>query len=157
DRFFKRNTEQQRNIANYKGPGNNYEDYLNYSVFPSTSYYVEEGVVRPLKEQPQADLSVLPDTVRIFTSLNHGYKEELSEIAGILNDPSVFGGKVKVYTATDEDIARGGYDAVLIPVSGYRSNFLFDLYDVFLREPSFAAKRIHLVTRTTPGNERVAD
>ncbi|MEO7958321.1 MAG: hypothetical protein ABIW76_16680, partial [Fibrobacteria bacterium] len=157
DRFFKLGTEQQRKIANYKGAGNNYEDYLNYSVFPTTSYYVEEKVVNPLKEFPPPDLSVLPDTVRIYTNINQGYKEELSEIAGILNDPSVFGGRIKVNAASDQDIARGDYDAVLVPVSGYRSNFLFDLYDVFLREPSFAVKKIHLETQVNGKNERVAD
>lgn len=157
DRFFKLGTAQQRNIANYKGAGNNFEDYVNYSVFPSTSYYVEENVVTPLKEFPAANLSVLPDTVRIYTNINQGYKEELSEIAGILNDPSVFGGRIKVNAASDQDIARGDYDAVLVPVSGYRSNFLFDLYDVFLREPSFAVKKIHLETRVNEKNERVAD
>ena len=157
DRFFKQGTEQQRNIANYKGAGNNYGDYVNYSIFPTTSYYVEENVVNPLKEFPPADLSVLPDTVRIYTNINYGYKEELSEIAGVLNDPSVFGGKVKVSAVSDQDIARGDYDAVLVPVSGYRSNFLFDLYDVFLREPSFAVKKIHLETRANEKNERVVD
>jgi Bacterial extracellular solute-binding proteins, family 5 Middle len=101
DRFFKLGTPQQRNIANYKGAGNNHADYVNYSVFPTTSYYVEENVVNPLKEFPAADLSVLPDTVRIYTNINQGFKEELSEIAGILNDPSLFGGKVKVNSASD--------------------------------------------------------
>jgi hypothetical protein len=40
----------------------------------------------------------------------------------------------------------GNYDAVLVPISGYRSNFLFDLYTVFLREPDFGSYAINLKT-----------
>lgn len=145
-RFFKINTEQQRHITDYKGNVDNYEDYLNYSIFPSTSYYVDEKVVVPMVERDQADLSVLPDTVRIQTCLNYGFREELTDLVEIFNDPSVFNGKIKVTAVKNSEIKRGNYDAVLVPVSGYRSNFLFDLYDVFLREPDFAIHKINLKT-----------
>jgi hypothetical protein len=46
----------------------------------------------------------------------------------------------------NEEIQRGAYDALLVPVSGYRSNFLFDLYDIFLREPNFDVHAINLKT-----------
>jgi hypothetical protein len=157
ERFFKIGTEQQRHIADYKGNTDNYDDYLNYSVFPSTSYYVEEDVVFPIREQGEADVSVLPDTVYIQTCLNYGYREELSELVQILNDPALFGGQVKVVPVKNDEIATGNYHAVLVPVSGYRSNFLFDLYDIFLREPDFAAHRINLVTTVSRDGERTVD
>ena len=47
DRLYKVGTEQQRHIVDYKGNEDNYSDYLNYSVFPSSSYYVEEQIVAP--------------------------------------------------------------------------------------------------------------
>jgi hypothetical protein len=81
NRFFKLGTEQQRPIANYKGPGNNYKDYLNYSMFPTTTYYVQEKVVVPLRKYGKPDLSVLPDTVRIQTCLNYGFREELAGLS----------------------------------------------------------------------------
>lgn len=145
-RFFKIGTEQQRHIANYKGAGDNYVDYLNFSVFPGTSYYIEEEIVAPVKERPAANLSVLPDTVRVKTCLNYDFREELSELVEIFNDPSLFNGKIKVSAVDNAEISRGDYDAVLVPVSGYRSNFLFDLYAIFLREPDFSAYKINLVT-----------
>jgi len=145
-RFFRLGTEQQRHIANYSGAGDNYDEYLNYSIFPSTSYYIEEEIVAPLKEMPEADLSVLPDTIRIQTCLNADFKEELAELVEILNDPAITRGKVKVLAVQNDEIRQGNYDAVLVPFSGYRSNFLFDLYNVFLREPDFETYKINLQT-----------
>jgi hypothetical protein len=146
NRFFKIGTEQQRHIANYKGAGDNYDEYLNYSVFPTTTYYVEEEIVKPPKEQTEGDISVLPDTVRIQTCLNFDFREELSDLVEIMNDPSMFHGKIKATAVSNEEIAQGNYDAVLVASSGYRSNFLFDLYNVFLREPDFSAYKINLQT-----------
>ncbi len=157
NRFFKIGTEQQRHITDYKGNVDNYEDYLNYSMFPTTSYYVDEKVVMPLVEHGQPDVSVLPDTVRIQTCLNYGFREELSEIVEIINDPALFRGRLKVTAVQNADIRNGNYDAVLVPISGYRSNFLFDLYDVFLREPTFAAHKINLKTIINDKGERVID
>jgi hypothetical protein len=153
-RFFKLSTMQQRHIANFEGPGNNHEDYLNYSMFPSTTYYVEEQVVYPLKDSGEPDLSVLPDTVRIKTCLDHGYREELADLVAIINDPALFKGKIKVSSVPNSEIRKGDYDAVLVPVSGYRSNFLFDLYDILLREPDFSVKKINLITRENSKGEK---
>ena len=146
NRFYKTGTQQQRHIVDYKGNMDNYNDYLNYSIFPSSSYYVEEKVVLPLKEFTSTDYSVLPDTVEIQTCLNYGFREELAEISEILNDPALFRGKLRVRAVQNNVIKQGNYDAVLVPVTGYRSNFLFDLYDIFLREPDFASHRINLIT-----------
>ncbi len=157
ERFFKINTEQQRHIADYKGNVNNYSDYLNYSIFPSTSYYVQEKIVLPLKHHEEPDASLLPDTVRVQTCLNFGSREELAELVEIFNDPSLFGGKIKVTAVQNKDIALGNYDAVLVPISGYRSNFLFDLYNIFFREPTFAAQKIHLKTYIDDNGERIID
>ena len=157
ERFFKINTEQQRHIADYKGNINNYSDYLNYSIFPSTSYYVQEKIVLPLKYHEEPDASLLPDTVRIQTCLNFGFREELVELVEIFNDPSLFGGKIKVTAVQNEEIALGKYDAVLVPISGYRSNFLFDLYNIFFREPTFAAQKIHLKAYVGDNGESIID
>ena len=146
DRFFKTGHQQQRHIANYKGEGDNYEEYLNYSVFPSTSCYIDGGYVTPVKEQTEGDIAALPDTVRIQTCLNYDFREELSQLVEILNDPSMFHGKIRATAVSNDEIAKGNYDAVLVPVTGYRSNFLFDLYNVFLREPDFSTDRINLQT-----------
>lgn len=145
-RFFKINTEQQRHIADYKGNRDNYGDYLNYSIFPTSSYYVDNKVVIPNRNRDIPDHSILPDTVRIQTCLNYGFREELSELVEIMNDPSIFGGRIKVTAVQNEVIKRGNYDAILIPVSGYRSNFLYDLYEIFLREPDFSVHKINLIT-----------
>lgn len=150
-RFFKINTEQQRHIADYKGNTDNYSDYLNYSIFPSTSYYVDEKIVIPLRTHDEPDLSLLPDTIHIQTCLNYGFREELAELVEILNDPSLFGGRLKVTAVNNEEIKQGMYDAVLVPISGYRSNFLFDLYEIFLREPDFEIHRINLQTEAAKG------
>jgi hypothetical protein len=157
NRFFKMSSQQQRHIANYKGEGDNYGEYLNNSVFPTTSYYVEEQVVTPdtLREGP--DPSVLPDTVRIQTCLNYDFKEELSDLVEIMNDPGMFHGKVKVSAVGNDDIKKQEYDAVLVAISGYRSNFLFDLFPVFLREPDFEGYKINYKTVTDAKGKEAAD
>jgi hypothetical protein len=157
NRFFKIGTQQQRHIANYRGAGDNYDECLNYSVFPSTSYYVEEKIIKPDTEQAQGDLSTLPDTVRIQTCLNVDFREELSDLVDIINDPSMFHGKIKVTAVSNEEIGKGNYDAVLVPVSGYRNNFLFDLYNIFLRAPDFSAHRINLQTSVDATGKQVID
>ncbi len=146
NRFFKVNTPQQRNIVDYKGNRNNYGDYVNRSVFPSTSYYIEEKIIEPPEEGGASNPSILPDTVRIQTCLNYGFREELSDLISILNTPELFGGRLKVTAVTNDELKRGNYDAVLIPFSGYRSNFLFDLYSILLREPDLETYRISLQT-----------
>jgi hypothetical protein len=156
-RFFKMGTPQQRHIANYKGTGDNYEEYLNGSVFPTTSYYVEEQVVVPIMERTGPDPSVLPDTVRIQTCLNFDFREELSDLAASMNEPALYNGKIKVSAVTNEEIALQNYDAVLVPISGYRSNFMFDLYSIFLREPDFSALRINLKTRVDEAGKMAID
>ncbi|MCF8242699.1 MAG: hypothetical protein K9J16_15075 [Melioribacteraceae bacterium] len=146
NRFYKVGTEQQKQIVDYLGNKNNYNDYLNNSVFPSSTYYVEEQIVIPQKDNSKPDLSVLSDTVRIQACVNYGYREEYSELIEILNDPSLFNGKLKVTAVTNEELGKGNYDAVLMAFSGYRSNFLFDLYDIFLREPNLEVHKINLTT-----------
>jgi hypothetical protein len=146
DRFFKVNTEQVRHVADYKGNRDNFYDYANRSIFPSSSYYVEEKIVEPVEDTTPPNLSILPDTIRVKTSVNNGFREEYSELIDILNDPAVTRGKMKVLAVTNDDIKLGNYDAVLIAVSGYRSNFLFDLYNIFLREPDLETYKINLLT-----------
>jgi hypothetical protein len=146
DRFFRIGTQQQRHIANYKGDNDNYDEYLNNSVIPSTSYYLESQVVTPLADKGTVDFSVLPDTVRIKTCLNFDFREELSDLAEIINDPSMFKGKVKVLAVQNDEIKRGDYDAVLVAFTGYRSNFLFDMYNVFMREPDFENYKLNIHT-----------
>ena len=146
NRFFRIGTEQQRHIANYRGDGDNYDEYLNSSVFPSTSYYIEEEIVVPLEDTVSPDLSILGDTVHIQTCVNADFREELAELVEILNDPSITRGKIKVSAVQNDEIRQGNYDAVLVPFSGYRSNFLFDMYNVFLREPDFENYKINLIT-----------
>ena len=146
DRFFKVNTEQVRHVADYKGNKDNFYDYANRSIFPSSSYYVEEKIVEPVEDTTPPNLSILPDTVRVKASINNGFREEYSELIDILNDPSVTRGKMKVLAVTNDDIKAGNYDALLIAISGYRSNFLFDLYNIFLREPDLETYKINLFT-----------
>ena len=146
NRFFKVGTPQVRHIADYKGNRDNFDDYVNRSVFPSSSYYVEEKVVEPLRDATQPNLSILPDTVRVRACMNYGFREEYAEMIDILNDPSVTRGRMKVLAVTNDDIKRGDYDALLVAISGYRSNFLFDLYNVFLRDPDLETYKINLVT-----------
>jgi len=157
NRFFKTGTPQQRHIANYKGDGDNYDEYLNYSVFPTTSYYIEEQVITPVKEQPTIDYAALTDTVRIATCLNYDFREELQDLVEIMNDPGLFHGKLKVSAVSNEEIRAGNYDAVLVPVTGYRSNFLFDLYTIFLREPDFSTYKINLKTFIDAKGKTVID
>jgi hypothetical protein len=146
DLFFKVNTPQQRSIVDYKGNRNNYGDYINLSVFPSSSYYIEEKVVEPQPDEGPAILSVLPDTVKVQACLNYGFREEYTELINILNNSATSRGRLKVTAVTNEEVRKTSYDALLIAFSGYRSNFLFDLYNVFLREPNLEAHKINLVT-----------
>lgn len=146
DRFYKVGTEQQRNIADYKGNRNNYTDYLNNSIFPSSSYYIEEDIIIPLKETEKANQAVLPDSLVIVANLNYGNREEYSELIEILNDKSLFSGKIRAKAIQNDEIKKGNYDAVLVAINGYSSNFFFDLYNVFLREPDFSTYNINLQT-----------
>jgi hypothetical protein len=146
DRFFKVGTEQMRHIADYKGNRDNFADYVNRSIFPTSTYYVEEKIVEPPQDNATANLAVLPDTVRVKACMNYGFREEYADLIDILNDPSVTRGRMKVLAVTNDEIKRGDYDALLIAISGYRSNFLFDLYNVFLREPDLETYRINLLT-----------
>jgi hypothetical protein len=156
-RFFKIGTPQQRHIADYKGNRDNYDDYVNFSVFPKSSYYVEDQVIAPVADTQVVNASVLPDTVRIATCLNFGYREELSDMVAAINDHSMFGGRLKATAVQNDEIAQGAYDAVLIPVNGYRSNFLFDLYDVFLREPDLSTHKINLITTVDAAGKSTVD
>ena len=146
DRFFRINTPQQRDIVDYKGNMNNFADYVNRSIFPSTSYYIEEKIVETVPEEGPANPGVLPDTVHIQACLNYGAREEFGELISILNTPGLFGNRLRATAVTNDEIKKGNYDAVLVAFSGYRSNFLFDLYDIFLREPDLETYKIHLVT-----------
>ena len=148
ERFFKVGTPQQRHVFDYKGNLDNYADYLNASVFPSSSYYVEEEIVTPLHDGSPVNLSLLPDTIRVRACLNFGFREEYSDMITILNDPTVTRGRVRALAVQNEDVSRGDYDALLVAVSGYRSTFLFDLYDIFMREPNLETYRISLQTTT---------
>jgi hypothetical protein len=148
DRFFKVGTEQQRHIVDYKGNRDNYADYINRSVFPSSSYYVDEEIVVPGGDSTGLNLSLLPDTVQIRACMNYGFREEYADMITILNDPSVTRGRVRALAVGNDDIIQGKYDALLIAISGYRSNFLFDLYDIFMREPNLATYTIALTAGT---------
>jgi hypothetical protein len=143
-RFYKTGSEQQRHISDYKGNNDNYEDYLNFSVFPSSSYYVDEQIVYPSQDKASIDFSVLPDSIRVRACLNYGFREEYRDLVEILNDPSISRGKLRVSAVQNDDIKRGDYDALLIAVTGYSSKFLFDLYDIFLRDPDLARYKINL-------------
>ncbi len=86
------------------------------------------------------------------------FREELSDLAEIINDPSMFKGKVKVSAVQNDEIRNGDYDAVLVAFSGYRSNFLFDLYNLFLREPDFETYKINLQTEIdNTGKQVISD
>jgi hypothetical protein len=80
DRFFKVGTPQQRHIKDYKGNTDNYSDYINHSVFPNSSYYVEEKVVEPAGDSTALNLSVLPDTVHVRACTNFGFREEYTDL-----------------------------------------------------------------------------
>jgi hypothetical protein len=146
ERLFKVNSPQQRQIVDYKGNKNNYTDYLNNSVFPSSSYYVEEKIVTPVHDDTAVNLSVLPQVVNIKVCVNYGFREEYEELIDILNEPSFAKQKMKVTAAANAEIKARDYDALLIAISGYRSNFLFDLYSIFMREPDLETYKINLVT-----------
>ena len=146
NRFYKVGSKQQRHITDFQGKFDNYDDYLNYSVFPSSSYYIQENIVTPKKTKPEAQLTALADTIKIVTCLNYGFREELAELVRIFNDPQISGGKIKALAVSNEQIKQGNYDAVIVPITNYRSNFMFDLYDIFLREPDFATHKINLIT-----------
>jgi ABC-type transport system substrate-binding protein len=146
DRFFKVGTEQQRHIVDFKGNRDAYGDLLNDIVFPTSSYYVQDTIVERVHDPNPPDLAVLPDTVHIKACLNYGYREEYADLIDILNDPAVTKGRVKATAVQNDDIKRGDYDALLIAISGYRSNFLFDLYSIFLRDPDLETYRINLQT-----------
>jgi hypothetical protein len=146
DRFFKVGTGQQRHIVDYKANYDNYASYVNRSIFPSSSYYIEDSVVTVPPADQSANLSVLPDTVHIKVCVNYGFREEYSELIEILNDPAVTKGRVRATAVQNDEIKQGNYDAVLIAFTGYRSNFLFDLYDIFFREPDFSTYKINLQT-----------
>jgi hypothetical protein len=154
-RFFKIGSEQQRHIIDYKGNTDNYQDYVNYSIFPSTSYYIEEEIVTPDRQRLAVEPLNLPDTVRIAACMNYGFREEYRDLIEILNDPALFMGKLKVTAVQNEDLRRGNYDAVLMIMTGYRSTFLFDLYDIFLREPDLATYNINLQTTDTGGQKNI--
>ncbi|MFC2087970.1 ABC transporter substrate-binding protein [Calditrichota bacterium] len=148
NRFFKIGSEQQRHIKDYKGNTDNYEDYLNYSIFPTSSYYVDEEIIVPPRQTVTPDISVLADTIRIQCCLNYGFREEFTDIINVLNDRSLFKGKIKATAVTNDELKKGNYDAVLIAITGYRSNFLFDFYNIFLREPDLANYKINLKVNT---------
>lgn len=147
--LYKVGTPQQRSIIDYRGNRNNYDDYVNKSVFPTSSYYIEDSVVTPLVTDMPVNMGILPDTVRIAACMNFGFREEYADLIDAINSPAISRGRLKVTAIQNEDIKRGNYDALLVAISGYRSNFLFDLYDIFLREPDLQTYRINLVT--TPG------
>ncbi len=155
DRFYKVGSEQQRHIADYKGNKDNYTDYLNHSIFPSSSYYLEEDIIVPLKQKERANLAVLPDSVVVFANLNHGYREEYSELIEILNDKALYSGKIRARAVSNDEIKKGNYDALLIAISGYSSNFFFDLYNIFLREPDFSIHNINLQTDSDGRGNRI--
>ncbi len=144
--FYKVGTPQQREIINWKGEKNDYAALLNYSVFPSTSYYVEEEIVTPQKGDEKANLQSLPDSVKIVACVNYGYRAEYEDLIEILNSPAVSQGKIFAKAVKNDEIKKQNYDALLVAFTGYRSNFLFDAYDVFLREPDLAVRKINLKT-----------
>jgi hypothetical protein len=95
NRFYKVGTPQQRHLIDYKGNRDNYTDYINRSIFPSSSYYVEEEIIQPVGDSAVVSLGLLPDTLQIRTCVNYGFREELTELIEILNDPTVTKGKVR--------------------------------------------------------------
>ena len=153
NRFFKVGSEQQRHITDYKGNNDNYADYLNYSVFPSSTYYVEEEIVVPLRDETPANLAVLPDSIRLVACINYGNREEYSELLEIFNDPAISKGKIRALAVDNEEIVKGNYDALLLSIDGYKSTFLFDLYNIFLRQPDLSRQQINLAIETDPSGK----
>ncbi|MEK7250559.1 MAG: hypothetical protein AAB209_09065, partial [Bacteroidota bacterium] len=148
DALYKVGTPQQRNLIDYKGNRNNFYDYLNRSVFPTSSYYIEDSVFTPVVDTTPLNVAILPDTIRIKACMNFGFREEYTELIDVLNSAAAGKGKLKATAIQNEDIRKGDYDGLLIAISGYRSNFLFDLYDIFLREPDLQSYKINLNTVT---------
>ncbi len=146
NRFYKIGTPQQREIINWKGERNKYNELLNYGVFPSSSYYVEEKIVEYNKSPEKVNLQALPDTVKIAACVNFGFRAEYNELLDILNSAQISQGKIKAVSVSNNEIKAQNYDALLIAFSGYKSNFLFDLYDIFLRQPDLSKREINLVT-----------
>ena len=153
DRFFNVGSPQQREIVDYKGNRDNYGDYISRSVFPSTSYYIEEKIIEPAEDNTTPNLSLLPDTIHVQACLNYGFREEYTALINILNDPTMTMGRLKVTAVTNDELKKQNYDALLIAFSGYRSNFLFDLYDIFLRQPDLEVYKINLVTAQDAGGK----
>ncbi len=143
-RFYKIGTPQQRDIIDYKGNRNKFNALENKSVFPSSSYYVEEKIVQPESDNEKADLQYLPDSINIRACVNFGFREEYNALIDILNSPEISQGKLHAKAVTNDEIKKQNYDVLLIAFTGYRSNFLFDLYDVFLREPDLSSRKINL-------------
>ncbi len=144
--FYKVGTPQQKEILNWKGEKNRYSELLNYSVFPSSSYYVEEEIVTPQKDVEKVDLQMLPDTIKIAACVNYGFRAEYDELIDILNSPAISQGKIKAKAVPNDEIKKLNYDALLIAFPGYKSNFMFDAYTVFLREPDLSVRKINLKT-----------
>jgi hypothetical protein len=115
-RFFKVNSPQQRQITDYKGNKNNYPDYINNSVFPSSSYYVEEKIVTPVHDDTAANLSVLPPMVNIKVCENYGNREEYEEF---MREPDLETYRINLVTAPDEK----GLQAVSPTTWQTRNNF----------------------------------
>ena len=61
-----------------------------------------------------------------------------------------------VSAVQNQNIKSGNYDALLLAISGYRSTFLFDLYDIFLREPNLETYKINLQVSEKGQGERSA-
>ncbi len=155
ERFFRVNSPQQRQIVDYKGNRNNYYDYINNSVFPTSSYYVDEKIVVPEIDNTPPNLSILSNIVDIKACVHYGFREEYGELIDILNDPAFTKQRVKVTAVKNEDVKTRNYDALLIAISGYRSNFLFDLYNIFMREPDFETNKINLVATSDAAGKQV--
>ncbi len=146
ERFYKVGTQQQRQIVNIHNQKNKFYELLNFSIFPSSSYYVEEQIVIPTKNNYESNLSALSDSVIIGVNLNYGFREELNELVEILNSKEISKGKLRAKIISNEQVKNKNYDVILLPISGYRSNFLFNVYDIFLREPNLETRKINLIT-----------
>jgi hypothetical protein len=157
NRFFKTGSEQQRHIVDYREKRDNYDDYLNYSIFPSSTIYIDEEIVIPQKISGTPDMSILPDSIIVKACLNFGYREEYRDIIEVLKDPAVSKNRLRVSAFSNEDIKSGNYDALLLAFTGYRSNYLFDMYDIVFREPDLATYRINLKTVTNNSGRREVD
>jgi hypothetical protein len=131
--------------------------YGDWSSDVCSSDLVQEKIVDRLRDTSETNLGILSDTIRIKACLNFGYREEYSELIDILNDPAVTKGRVKATAVQNDEIRKGNYDALLIAVSGYRSNFLFDMYDLFLREPNLERYKINLLTTTNAKGEQAVN